>query len=225
MKKSFLILFLCACNYSCGPDLDILEYANNNVSINLFFPEKDSECTEGTIVSETQSELVFEWIDENNNGPYLVHLTNISNSKIEIFESEETTLAIILDRATAYSYYVTGKFNSSSEVWNFYNAGPGLESTIPLPATAISPVSGASISQTSTTVNLIWKSEDADNDIIGHDVYFGELKDPELYGTDIIETRLNDIPVESGKTYYWKIVTKDSIGNESTSPVFNFTVG
>ncbi|MGO4920510.1 hypothetical protein [Maribacter spongiicola] len=225
MKKSGFLVLLLLILQSCGVDSDVLEYAKDQINITLIFPEDDSECTEGIIVSETQSELVFEWSDENDNSPYIVHLTKVESSQTELIESDDTDVAITLDRGVAYSWFVTGKINSSSEIWNFYNEGPGLESSIPYPATAISPVSGASISQTSTSVNLIWKSEDPDDDIVSYDLFFGEAKDPQLYGTDVTETRFNDIPVEAGKTYYWKIITKDSIGNESTSEVFTFSVG
>jgi hypothetical protein len=223
-KRVFLILTVFSIQ-SCGIDLDVLEYSQKNTSIVLFFPENEMECTEGNVISDTESELTFEWKDANFNSPYILHLTNISNGQAKMIESETTELAIILDRGISYSWYVTGTSNASSEIWNFFNAGPGLESAIPLPAEAISPVSGASISQTSTSVNLIWKSEDSDGDIVGHDLYFGESTDPEIYSTDITETRINEIPVKAGKTYYWKIVTKDSIGNESTSAIFSFSVG
>jgi hypothetical protein len=225
VRKIGFLIFIFIVIQSCGVDSDVLKYAQKNINLFLVFPENDSECTAGIIVSDTESELIFKWVDENNHGPYILHLTSISNSQTELYESETTEVAITLERGVTYSWYITGKFNSSSEIWSFYNEGPGLESTIPFPATAISPVSGSSISQTSTTVNLIWRSEDLDNDIVSHDLYFGEVKDPELYGTDIIETRFDDIPVEAGKSYYWKIVTKDSVGNESTSPIFTFSVG
>lgn len=225
MKKSGFLVFLLLIIQSCGVDSDVLEYSKDQINITLIFPEDDSECIEGIIVSDMQSELVFEWSDENDNSPYIVHLTNLVSSQTEFIESDNTDVAITLDRGVAYSWYVTGKIDSSSEIWSFYNEGPGLESAIPYPATAISPVSGASISQTSTSVNLIWNSEDPDDDIVAYDLFFGEAKDPQLYGTDVTEKRFNDIPVEAGKTYYWKIVTKDSIGNESTSEVFTFSVG
>ena len=222
-KNGFLVILLII--QSCGVDSDVLEYAKDEINITLIFPEDNSECTEGIIVSDTQSELIFEWSDEIDNSPYTVHLTNVESSQTELIESDDTDVAITLDRGVAYSWFVTGKINSSSENWNFYNEGPGLKSSIPYPAIAISPVSGASISQTSTSVNLIWKSEDSDDDIISYNLFFGESKDPQLYGTDVKESRFNDIPVEAGKTYYWKVVTKDSIANESTSEVFTFSVG
>lgn len=223
MKKSLLFLLIASC-FSCGVDLDLVDIVGADQSIELTFPENESECTEGTVVSENQSELVFKWFDDNDNSPYTVHLTNVFNTSTETYESNEQELAIVLERGVVYSWYVTGKLNKTSDTWNFYNAGPGLASTIPLPATAISPVSGATISQTSTTVNLIWQSEDEDNDIVGHDIYFGETNDPEIFASDITETRFDSIEVTSGKVYYWKVVTKDSNGNESTSPIFTFTV-
>ncbi|WP_339728395.1 hypothetical protein [Maribacter stanieri] len=222
-KNGFLVILLII--QSCGVDSDVLEYAKDEINITLIFPEDNSECTEGIIVSDTQSELIFEWSDEIDNSPYTVHLTNVESSQTELIASDDTDVGITLDRGVAYSWFVTGKINSSSENWNFYNEGPGLKSSIPYPAIAISPVSGASISQTSTSVNLIWKSEDSDDDIISYNLFFGESKDPQLYGTDVKESRFNDIPVEAGKTYYWKVVTKDSIANESTSEVFTFSVG
>ncbi|WP_052958651.1 fibronectin type III domain-containing protein [Maribacter thermophilus] len=210
---------------SCSPDLDVLEYTKANISINLVFPEKDSECTEGSAVSDTQSEVVFEWIDERSSEPYIVHLTNISNSETVLIESKNTETPIVLEKGTPYSWYVTGKHNTSSEVWTFYNEGNGIESFIPFPATALSPISGASISRTSTTVNLRWNAEDLDNDIVGYDLYFGESTDPELLISDIETSSYSGIPVTSGKTYYWQIVTRDSIGNESSSAIFSFSVG
>ena len=225
MRKRWILIFIGISIYSCGPDLDLLNDSIGIVSISLIFPEKDSDCTEGILVSDTQSELVFKWADENGNGPYTVHLTNSINLQTEEFESDTMELPIIIDRSVSYSWYVTGTSNTTSETWSFYNAGPGLESSIPLPATALSPSSGAAISQTSTTVNLSWRSEDYDDDIVGYDVYFGESQAPPLYQSDVLETRLNGIPVSAGKTYYWKIVTRDRIGNESTSQIFVFTVG
>lgn len=210
---------------SCGVDSDVLEYAKDQINIALIFPENDSNCTEGVIVSDTQSELVFEWEDQNDNSPYTVHLTNLLSAQTAVIPSDDTTVAITLERGVAYSWYVTGKTNNNSKVWNFYNEGPGSQSTVPYPATAISPVSGAAISQTSTTVNLIWKSEDPDLDIVSHDLYFGEIENPEIFVSGISASRHNDIPVIAGKTYFWKIVTKDSVGNESTSEVFTFSVG
>lgn len=232
MKKGLILLLTITTFLSCGVDLDILENTasiipDDGFNILLQFPENDSEITEGIIVSSTESELIFKWSDkdDSNNSPYTVYLINNSNNDTIAYESLEKESIIVIQRDESYSWFVTGVSDSESDTWSFYNAGPIVDLSIPLPATAISPVTGASISQTSTTVNLIWKSEDADDDIIAHDLYFGETEDPEIYAEDITGTRFNDIPVEAGKVYYWKVITKDSAENESISPIFTFSVG
>jgi len=232
MKKALTLILIIMTFHSCGVDFDVLEYSSletidDGFDILLLFPENDSEINEGEIVSETESRVVFEWASKNNNNlsPYSVQLINLTSNDTITYESLESESAIILERNIRYSWSIAGISNSKSDTWEFLNIGPEINSFSPLPAFAISPVSGASISQTSTTVNLIWKSEDPDNDIVSHDLYFGETEDPEILDTDIIGSRYNDIPVEAGKTYYWKIVTKDSSGNESISEVFTFSVG
>jgi hypothetical protein len=226
MKKN-LLLFTIIIFHSCGVDSDIIENNNSDFNIKLLFPENNSETTDGIAVSNTENELMFKWKNEGSsyNSPYILLLTNLDNSETTDYESSETEIAIIIDRGVSYSWSVTGIANSSSEKWDFHNIGPWTDSTPPLPAKAISPVSGASISQTSTTVNLVWTSEDSDNDIIGHDLYFGETENPGLFIENITESRYDDIPVVAGIIYYWQVVTKDSTGNASTSSVFSFNVG
>lgn len=225
MKKSGCLLLLTTLLLSCGADLDIVERNGANSGLNLVFPENNSECTEGISISETQSELVFVWTDENTTGPYIVHLTNSVTSQKQQIVSDSTAFAIRLNRATPYAWYVSKADGSESEVWVFYNEGPGLESFVPFPATSISPVSGATISQNSTSVNLIWDAEDVDGDIVGYDLYFGEDNEPPLLAENIEIKRYNNVPVTAGKTFYWKIVVRDALGNESISSVFSFTVG
>ncbi|VXC02602.1 hypothetical protein [Maribacter litoralis] len=232
MKNSWTLLLTMLVCLSCGIDSDVLNYSSSTpidegLDILLLYPLNNTEVKDGTSISATESRLVFEWTNngENDFSPYNLELVNLSNNDTVIYESIETMSTINLLRDVNYSWTVTGISDSKSETWVFYNIGPDYESSSPFPAIAISPVSGASISQTSTTVNLIWKAEDEDNDILKFDLYFGESENPAILHEDINASRYNGIPVEAGKTYYWKIVTKDSVGNESTSEVFNFSVG
>ncbi|MEP2279426.1 hypothetical protein [Maribacter sp.] len=232
MKKGLILFFVVTIIQSCGVDMDVLEYADtepidDGIDILLLYPENESVINEGINVTQTESRLIFEWSNksENDYSPYNLHLINSNNNDTIIYESLESESAITLQRDNEYSWFVTGILDSKSSTWSFYFNGPDIDSSSSLAATAISPVNGASISQTSTTVNLIWKSENPDNDVTSHDLYFGEIEDPDIYESDITSSRYNDIPVEAGKIYYWKIVTKDSAGNESTSEVFSFSVG
>jgi len=228
MRKVGIIMAIAVLFGNCSADSDLAEFLSPAISINLTFPENLSECTEGNLVSEIESELTFLWEGVDQVETYKMTLTDLNTSRIQEFVSDEPLLTVILKRSTPYSWSISSATNPNkirSETWFFFNEGPGTESFVPSPATALSPASGASISVTSTTVNLRWNSEDPDNDIIGYDLYFGENTDPGLLVSDLENNSYNDIIVTAGKTYYWKIVTKDRLGNESTSPIFNFTVG
>lgn len=225
MKQFSALLLSILILQSCGVDSEVLDYSSNNTSITLVYPENNSESNNGLLISDSQNELIFLWMDENNNTPYTVHITNNNTFQNQILESNETQLPIVLEIGSAYTWYVTNSSGSVSQSWSFANNSSSIESSKPLPAEAISPVSGASISRTSTSVNLIWKGEDSDEDIVGYDLYFGKTTNPTLLEELIKGTRYDDIPVEAGETYYWKIITRDSVGNESTSAIFSFTVG
>lgn len=74
-------------------------------------------------------------------------------------------------------------------------------------------------------VDLKWKGSDADNDIIGYEVYLGTT----ATGMTILESNvtnmfLTGVSVTPGTKYYWKVVTKDARGNTSNSITFNFSV-
>lgn len=228
MKNKLGLFIIIIALVNCSADSDLIDFFAPSSVIKLTFPENLSECTEGTLVSDTESELTFLWEGVDRVSTYKMTLSNLNTSTIQEFESDEPQLTVLLKRATPYSWSISSASNPNkirSETWSFYNEGPGREAFAPLPATAISPVSGASISVTSTTVNLRWNAEDPDNDINGYDLYFGENGDPELFESDLENDQYNGIPVLAGVTYYWKVVTKDSQGNESISPIFSFTVG
>ncbi|MFV1450182.1 hypothetical protein VBZ51_13590 [Maribacter sp. HS] len=225
-KTTIIFIFLIFIGiYSCGVDAEVLEYQKN--TIHLLYPEDNSEVNEGIILTDTTNTLEFKWESstEDENQIFYLELTNLDNKTVQVYESTGNKASIPLKRNNSYSWAVSDSINHGSSLWTFKNIGPWETSTAPLAAIAISPVSGASISQTSTTVNLIWKGEDEDNDILNYDLYFGESEIPEIFIENIETTRYNDIPVEAGNTYYWKIVTRDYVGNETSSSVFNFNVG
>ena len=228
MKNRLGLFIILIALVNCSSDSDLIDLLVPTTIINLTFPENLTECTEGTLVSETESELTFLWEGIDRVQTYKMTLKDLNTSNIKEFESDEPQLNVILKRATPYSWSISASSNPNkirSETWSFYNEGPGSESFVPSPAIAISPASGASISVTSTTVNLRWNAEDLDNDIVGYNLYFEEDNDPALFESNLESDQFLAIPVAAGKTYYWKVVTKDSQGNESVSPIFSFTVG
>jgi hypothetical protein len=96
--------------------------------------------------------------------------------------------------------------------------------TDPVPVT---PLDGATVKITGTTVELKWASTDADSDPVLADVYFGTASHPPLYKAGNTALTLS-VPVELGKTYYWNVTMIDANKVMSPSPgygpTWSFTV-
>ncbi|NKI32002.1 hypothetical protein [Croceivirga thetidis] len=226
----FLLIFLVA---SCAADTDFVQQVLEDPSVpskvSLIFPEKNEECTTGVPVSDTESEVTFEWSDAEIGDSYQLTLTNLSSGESNTYNSEMTSMPVRLSLGTPYSWKITSFLVNSQEGTDsdteaFYNSGPGLQFFVPFPASNPSPTSGSSFLSSTTTIDVSWESSDLDNDIIGFDFYFGTVTPPPLEMSDLENTIVNDIVISTGNTYYWKVVTKDQVGNESSSEIFFFSV-
>ncbi|MCX2717970.1 hypothetical protein [Lentiprolixibacter aurantiacus] len=194
----------------------------------LIFPENNSECTTGVVVSDTQSQVLFEWNESENTDSYEVNLRNLNTNNTSRFTSNTNSVNITLNRGTPYEWFVVSRADGTSETanspsWRFYNEGPGIENYAPFPAVAISPERGAILNGI-TSVDLSWTGSDVDNDIVDYEVYLDTNTDPTTSLGITAETSLPDVAVSAGNVYYWKVVTRDSQGNSSTSEIFQFRV-
>ena len=89
------------------------------------------------------------------------------------------------------------------------------------------PANGDSNIETNTFIS--WKCNDPDGsiDTLKYDVYFGTDSTPD--SSELISKSQTDrycnLPekLEHNKKYYWKIIARDSIGDEKSSPVWSFT--
>lgn len=196
----------------------------------LIFPENNSECTAGVSVNDLDSRIPFEWEPSEYTDSYRLRVQNLNDGTSQEYNTEATSLEVVLQKGEPYSWTVTSvsteiPATTESESWKFYNAGDGVESYAPFPATAISPEPGENITAEGDTVSLQWESNDIDGDIIGYDVYFGNSNPPETsIATDLEESELEGVSITSKTVYYWRVVTKDSQGNRSQSEVFIFKV-
>lgn len=192
----------------------------------LAFPLQNSECNEGTILSDTQSAVTFNWSDAQNTTNYEVYLKNLSTGNTSTHTSSTSEKMITLNRATPYSWYVVSKNSGTqtaqSATWKFYNAGLPVASHAPFPADVVNPTMGANLSST-TIIALEWAGSDVDNDIDEYMIYLSTTNPPTNNIGSTTSTTLN-ANVTSNNTYYWKIITEDSKGNTSTSEIFQFKV-
>ncbi len=196
-------------------------------SFSLVFPENNKECTEGTTISDTQSEVKFQWNASDNVSDYKLYVVNLENQQLQTLSSDTNEKNIVLDRNKAYSWFVithyTSGDNLQSDTWNFYLAGNPVAFHTPFPASNVSPTIGETVETGNSKVMLKWKGSDLDNDIVSYSVEFGVDKNA-LSTVGELELEEFEVDVVSGSAYYWRITTKDSMGNTSKSMIYEFKV-
>jgi hypothetical protein len=228
MRKLFFLLCIGCLFLGCKKDKKP-PVVLSPVKALLVFPAQDALCTQGTVISGTQSTLAFTWSAADNADSYILSLKNLLTGTTATQTASTNHAAITVLRNTPYSWFVTSvssktTVTAQSDIWKFYNSGPGVVSYAPFPAELLTPVLGQNVTAVNGKISLDWNGSDVDNDIAGYDVYFGTTAAPSLYQSNLTDTILNNIAVTSGATYYWKIVTRDAKGNTSESAVFQFTV-
>jgi len=195
--------------------------------VTLVFPDNNSECTEGTIVNDSESSITFQWQTAANADTYELNVKNLSTGNVLKANANVSQIPITLNSNTPYEWFVVSRSNNSNEtatsdIWQFYNAGAGILNYAPFPADVISPERGESIAVT-TSVNLQWQGNDVDNDIAEFEVLFGTAAEPAANIGATAQSTMS-VTVTSGQTYYWRVITTDSAGNTSQSEIFEFRV-
>jgi len=192
----------------------------------LIFPNNNTECNEGIIVSDTETDVLFEWEEATNASSYVLTITNLNDATSREIKTVSSEFLIRVLRGTPYSWVVKSKVSSSnettdSETWKFYNAGLPEESHPPFPADVISPQIGSSIDEGDIT--LQWEATDVDGDIASYTILLDTSNQPVTEVGNPSTNSLN-VTVSSGQVYYWKVITFDEDGNASHSQVFQFKV-
>lgn len=196
------------------------------VAAALLAPANNTECLTATSISETESKVTFQWEAAENTDSYILFVKNLTSGiTFQYNPGPANTFDVTLEKGVPYSWSVTSKSESatktaSSEKWKFYNAGNGAVSYAPFPAEVIAPLMSSTIS--GTTVDLKWNTSDVDSDIVNYSVYFGTNPNPTTLLNTVTTNAIIAVPVSSGTSYYWKVVTKDATGNSSESPIFQF---
>lgn len=192
----------------------------------LIFPYQNSECLEGTNVTNTQSTINFEWSNAANTNSYELVVKNLKTTVSTTHTSTTNSKSVVLERGVPYSWYVISKSTTvaetaTSSTWKFYNAGLATQSYPPFPAEILAPLMGAFVTATSNTVTLKWKGSDVENDIASYEVYFGVANPPAIHKPNHTTMELA-VTTTANTVYYWKVVTKDTKGNTSDSGIYQF---
>ena len=223
LNNVFIILLLFTTAISCGEDSVTEDFPPAKAT--LSFPENNKDCNEGTIISDTQSEVTFRWSTAVNADSFTLKITNLDSGSSQSVTSKAPEATVSILRATPFSWSVISKSSSSSktaesDIWKFYNAGPPEENHVPNPATVVSPGMGAKAIEGAIT--LEWTGSDLDNDIASYEVYMDNSNPPTTQVGTSTSNKLQ-VNVTRDLTYYWQVVTIDAIGNKSSSEIFDFT--
>lgn len=221
---AFVSLLLISCGGGSGSE-DVAPTPPAKAS--LIFPEENSECNEGTKISDTQSSVNFDWSDAQNATSYEITIKNLTTGISSKHTSNTSTKAITINRATPYSWYVVSKNDAgetaTSSTWKFYNAGDAESSHAPFPADLVKPTMGTSFDNTISSVTLEWLGSDIDNDIKQYTILMDSTTPPTNTISTITSTTLN-VNVSSNTIYYWRVITEDNKGNSSSSQIFEFRI-
>jgi len=190
----------------------------------LVFPEHNTECNEGTNLTDNTSDVNFQWNLAADTDSYEVHVLNLIDESELVESTPNDNITMTILRGTPYSWHVISKASgtnktASSSIASFYNAGEAIQNHAPFPATALSPTMGGSIDHGPTP--LSWETSDIDQDITQYEVYFGTTSPPENKVGETNESQWQVTTVE-GTKYFWKINTVDAAGNNTPSQVFEF---
>ncbi|MCV6630162.1 MAG: hypothetical protein OIF50_09910 [Flavobacteriaceae bacterium] len=225
MKKvtTYLIaLFGLGLMVSCGDSGPV-----DPVAAILVFPEKNAVCQEGKVINETKSEVVFRWNKADGADKYKITVVNLNTQGKSFKTVEATEYGMQIDRGVPYEWYITSISNSvdkpmDSEKWRFFNAGAGVESHPPFPATAVSPKPGNTLDAAGDKT-IEWEASDVDDDIVSYDLLFDTVNPPVASAGNFTTTSAV-VTTTASTQYYWRVIAKDAKNNTSMSEVFTFAI-
>lgn len=226
MMRKLMLLSLLGFMVACGGD-DTPPAPQGAL---LVFPEENSECTTGSNVNETLSQVTFRWNASKNTDNYTLSVVNLETNVPQNISTATTSASLSIAKGTPFAWSVTSRNSKSdqvaiSETWLFYNAG-AQTTYAPFPAQLVSPASGSTVQKDiANEVLLEWSGADVDNDIDTFEVFFSDVNPPTtLLGTTNSATMELSASVQSSTVYYWKVITTDLEGNTSDSGIFEFKV-
>ena len=128
-----------------------------------------------------------------------------------------------LDNGTEYYWKILAKDGrggrTSSGICNF-KTGEDSDNNPPTEPGTPTPLNEATDRPTDTT--LSWECSDPDGDTLKYDVYFGDNSNPSLVNFEQEAVTYDPGELNTGTTYYWKIVAKDGRGGVTTGAKWEF---
>jgi hypothetical protein len=217
-----LTLVLC-CSKDDGPKLP--EQAE------LFLPINGESCQSGNIINDNQTEVEFSWSDAKHITSFNLFIKNMVTSQTVVRNSLVTnSSSVYLTPGFPYEWHVTSVSENypedslQSQTWRFYLLNDNQSNSPPFPASLISPSSGEMISLSNNSFTFDWDSSDPDGDVINYDLFVDKVDgfQPTVQELKNISNSTKFVILDSNSEYFWRVITKDSNGNQSSSQVYTF---
>ncbi|GAT63021.1 hypothetical protein [Paludibacter jiangxiensis] len=195
----------------------------------LSLPANNTACLQGTSATTTTASVIFSWGTASNAVSYQLVIKNLKTQISAAYTTTKTGDTISLAINTPYAWSVsainsTGKTTSDS--WKFYLSGTASSSYAPFAADLTSPASGAVINSNgaaSVSVAFSWTGSDPDNDIASYALYLDNVNaSTQVVASQTVTTSTQILA--RAKTYYWKVITTDKMGNTSISAINSFRI-
>lgn len=195
----------------------------------LSSPANNSACLKGSSETGTIATVTFTWNEAANADSYVLEIKNLQTEQTTSYTTTALTYSATLSIGTHYSWSVTSvntTGRTTGSVWKFYLAGVAASNYAPFPAELTAPASGAIINANeaaSVQVSFSWKGSDVDNDIASYAFYLDNADAT----TQVIASQTENTTtqtLQSGKNYFWKVVTTDKVGNKSNSMISSFQI-
>ena len=124
-------LFLAGCSKETDEDIPVVITPSSTV---LIFPENNSECNEGKVISETESIVNFRWEASQNTDKYLLNVKLVEDGSVQTITTSSLEADVTLKRGKTYQWHVVSKkdgvsITAESPVWSFY-AGIASENSL-----------------------------------------------------------------------------------------------
>ena len=124
-----MLMFLSIFIFSCGGGSDggsddvitpPIQTVDPPSMATLNSPTNNKVCEEGTSVSETQSNVNFQWTAGSNTDSYDLRITNLNSDQVNNQSNiTSTNKAVTLNKGTPYSWKVTSKRNGTNETLQY----------------------------------------------------------------------------------------------------------
>ena len=195
----------------------------------LSSPATNTACLKGTSPSGTTASVSFIWKSASKADGYQLVIKNLNSQLSDTYSTKDTLYTASLPINVPYSWSVTAtniSGKTTSDSWKFYLSGTASSNYAPFAADLTAPASGITIDSNgavSVQVAFHWTGSDPDNDIASYSLYLDNTNAT----TAVITSQTANTATQtltSGKTYYWKVVTTDKVGNTSVSTINSFKI-